>query len=229
MCAVHVQTQACCLWYLEVITHEVHVSRPKTPREFQTGHASVSMWRDWCPSPHDTMLLQANYPVAAKMGDAQTIGWFEDYLLLCYFNFPKGIFLGPLSFPFSLVVAGQQRLHPGLFLVESNLPVSRLTYGLIESKMVRKYVQFWILFSCSFSYVRSGQCFDRRRLFRCYCAGVCVYEHVYVISTEFFIPFLVWTGCYVYVVLVVMKSQEARPWLEGGDFLHKVCFNHKSE
>lgn len=47
------------------------------------------------------------------------------------------------------------------------------------------------------------------------CRGVCmcrcVYEHVYVISTEFFIQFLVWTGCYVYVVLVVMKSQEARP------------------
>lgn len=49
--------------------------------------------------------------------------------------------MGPLSFPFSLVGAGRQRLHPGLFLVESNLLMTRLTYGLIESKMLRKYVQ----------------------------------------------------------------------------------------
>lgn len=58
---------------------------------------------------------------------------------------------------------------------------------------------------------------------------VCVYEYAYVISTEFFILFLVRTGCYGYVVLVVMKNQVARPWLEGGDFLHKVCFSHKCE
>lgn len=46
---------------------------------------------------------------------------------------------------------------------------------------------------------------------------------------DFFILFLVRTGCYGYVVLVVMKNPEARPWLEGGNFLHKVCFNHKSK
>lgn len=53
----------------------------------------------------------------------------------------RGFSWGLCPFLFHWWGAGRQRLHPGLFLVESNLLVTRLTYGLIESKMLRKYVQ----------------------------------------------------------------------------------------